>query len=115
MNLRAAGHAFVDALADLLEPKSTTPTNKYVDITDEQANPAGYRQVHDAAERDEIRVHCIGRRRLVLRDELDAWIASRPTIAEAKAEAEAKGKTQQPKPHALKLLEAAGYKKSAAR
>lgn len=58
------------------EPAAAT----WIDIRD-PASPVPYRAALAAARRGELSVHRVGRRGLVRREELDAWIAAQPTLA----------------------------------
>lgn len=106
MTLRTALVAAANAIADALEHRASESSD-WSDITDDAANPAGYRQIHAAAERGEIEVHRVGRRRLVRRAELDAWIASRPKLGEADTV------QQNESSHVAQLVKRAGWRRSA--
>jgi hypothetical protein len=103
VNLRTALVGAANALADALERPAAVQASDWIDITS-NANPAGYRQAHDAGERGELEIRKVGRRRLVRRSELDNWIASRPKVGELEPE--------QSNSHVAALVQAAGFRRT---
>lgn len=69
-----------DLLARLLRPEE--PSTTWIDIRDPASSPVPYRAALAAAQRGELAVHRVGRRRLVRRQDLDRWVASRPTVVD---------------------------------
>lgn len=71
-----------EVLARLMNTSGFAAASPWLDIRDEAASPVPYRQALAAAQRGELKVHRVGRRGLVRREELDAWIARQPTLAD---------------------------------
>lgn len=61
----------------LAREQAATP---WFDIRD-PTSPVPYRVALAAAQRGELAVHRVGRRGLVRKEDLDAWIAQQPTLA----------------------------------